>query len=87
VQRGHQEIAGAAGAVAGEHAAGPVRAVRRGRESNNDEARARITEAGNRPRSVRDVPERAPLLASDPLAVLAQARAALAGDDRLANIL
>ena len=40
MERGHQEIARAADAVAGEHAAGAVGAVRRGRETDDQQTRA-----------------------------------------------
>ena len=81
MQRRHQEVARAADAVAGEHAAGPVGAVRGRREADDEQPGARIAEAGNRPGPVGLVAIRAPLLASDARAVRAQARTALAGDD------
>ena len=50
-----------------------------------EQPRARIAEARHGARPVRLVAKRAALLASDPLAVLAQPRAALAGDDGVVN--
>ena len=44
LQRGHQEVAGGADAVAGEDAAGAVGAVRRGRQAEDQHARLRIAE-------------------------------------------
>ena len=49
MQRRHQEVAGAAVAIAGEHAAGAIGAMRRGREADEQQTRRRIAEAGHRP--------------------------------------
>src|SRR6185503_18085536 len=68
--------------VAGEHAARAVAAVRGRRQTHDQEARRRIAEPRHRLAPVRLVTELALLLACDALAVLAQARAELAGDDR-----
>ena len=65
VQRGHQEIAGAAGAVAGEDAAGAIRAVSRRREADDQQPRARVAETGNGFAPVDLVAIRAPLVARD----------------------
>ena len=48
MQRRHQEVAGAADAVAGEHAAGAVGAVRRGRQADEQQPRVGIAEARHR---------------------------------------
>ena len=85
VQRGHQEVARAADAVAGEDAAGAVGAVRGRRQADDQQPRARIAEARHRPRPVDVVAKRATLFATDPLAVLTQPRAAFAGDDLFAH--
>ena len=45
VQRAHQEVAGT---VAGEHAAGPVAAVRGRREADDQQPGGRVAEAGHR---------------------------------------
>ena len=49
MKRGHQEIARTADAVAGEDAPGAVGAVRGRRQADEQQARARIAEAGHRP--------------------------------------
>src|SRR5436190_22159144 len=85
MERGDQEVAGPADAVAGEDAAGPVRAVRARRETDEQQACPRIAEAGNRPRPVCIRGEGTALLATDALAILAQTRTAVASDDRVAN--
>ena len=82
VERGGQEIARA---VAGEDAAGPVRAVRRGRQADQQQARVRIAEPRHRPAPVDVVAVGGLLLARDARAVAPQARAVLAGDDRRAD--
>ena len=69
VQRGHQEVAGSADAVAGEDAAGAVGAVRRRREADDQQPRPRIAEAGDRLAPVGVVAIGAPLLARDRRAV------------------
>src|SRR6185503_20450206 len=61
-----------------EHAPGPVAAVRRGRESEEQDARVRVTEAGYGTRPVGLVAEAGDLLAGHPLAPLDEARAATA---------
>ena len=80
MQRGEQEVARA---VAGEDPAGPVPAVRRGREAEDQDPRGRIAEALHRPAPVVPVAVRRPLLARDLLAPLDEPRAAAAVDDRL----
>src|SRR6266849_6606559 len=85
VERRHEEVARAAGAVAGEHAPRPVRAMCCRGETEDQQPRARIAEAWNRLGPVRLVAERSALFAPDPLAMLAQPRAAMAGDDGVAN--
>ena len=66
VERCHQEVAGAARAVAREDAARSVGAVRGGRESDEDDARTRIAEARNGPAPVRVIPIGRALLGGDP---------------------
>src|SRR5262249_45617003 len=83
VERRHQEIAGAADAIAGEDAAGAVGAVRRWRETHEQQARARIAGAGHRPAPVGLVAIGAPLLLRDTRAVVAQSRTAITLNDRL----
>ena len=78
MQRGHQEVAGPADAVAGEDAAGAVGAVRGRRQPDDQQARARIAEPGHRSRPVGVVAKGPALLAADPLAVLPQPRTPLA---------
>ena len=80
VQRREQEVARA---VAGEDPAGPVAAVRRRREPEDQHPRRRIAEALHRPAPVVPVAIRRPLLARDLLAPLHEPRAAAAVDDRL----
>src|SRR5919201_6434757 len=87
MQRRHQEIAGTADAVAGEHAAGAVRAVRRRREADEQQARVGITEPGYGPAPVDLIAKRAPLLPRNPRAVVAEPRAEFAGDDLRLNVL
>src|SRR5205814_582944 len=82
----HQEIARAAGAVAGEHAARSVRAVRGGCEPDDEQPRAWIAEPWHRSSPVCVVAERASLLASDALAVGAQTRATIARHDRAVHV-
>ncbi len=83
MQRGHQEIARAPDAVAGEHTAGTVCAMSGRGEAENQQSRPRIAEPRHRPYPVRVVAIRPPLLSSDPLAIVTQPRAFLAGYDRL----
>ena len=78
VQRRHQEVARAAGAVAGEHAPGAVGAVRGRRERDQQHARARIAEPGHRLAPVDLVAKRLPLRPGD----LARSRSAAAGSAR-----
>ena len=81
MERRHQEVAGAADAVAGEYAAGAVGAVRGRRKADEQEPRTRIAEARDRLAPVDVVAKRASLLARDPRAVRAQPLAAVAGND------
>src|SRR5262249_16387876 len=82
---GHQEVARAAGGVGGEEASGRVGAVRGGRESDDQHARARIAEAGDWLAPVDVVAIRAPFRARDLAAIRAQPWAAVAGDDLLVD--
>ena len=70
-----------AGAVAGEHAAGAIGAVRGGSEAENQEPGARIAKAGNGLAPVFPVAKRETLFARDFFAVAHQARALPALDD------
>jgi hypothetical protein len=85
VKRAHQKITGAADTVAREHTSGAIRPVRGGGETDEQHPRARIAEAGHRPAPVRVAAIRAPLLARNRRAVLAQPRTALAGHNRVAH--
>ena len=78
MQRGEQPIAAA---IASEHAAGPVPAMRRGREPDDQDARVRVAEAGYRPTPVVLVTERSALVFGHDLAPLDEARAREAVDD------
>ena len=78
VQGGEQEVAGA---VAREHATRAVGAVRGRGEPEDQHARGRVAEAGDRAAPVRPVAERGALLARDRLAPLDQPRAGAAGGD------
>src|SRR5690606_39908816 len=81
VHGAQQEIAGAVEAVAGEDAARAVRAVRRRREADDEDAGLRVAEAGNRTRPVGVVPIRGAARLGDRRAPRPQARTALARDD------
>jgi hypothetical protein len=85
VHRPHEEIAGAADAVARKDAAGPIRAVRGGRQPEHEDPRTRIAEPRDRAAPVGVLSKRRALLPRDPLAVLAQPRTAVAGDDAAVN--
>ena len=78
VQRSEEEVARR---IAGEDPTGPVAAVRRRRESEQQDARIRVTEAGHGTRPVGLVAEAGDLLAGHPLAPLDQPRAATALHD------
>jgi hypothetical protein len=80
VERRPQEVARR---VAGEDSPGPIPTVRRRGEANEQDARLRIAEPGERPTPVGLVTETGDLLAGDPLAPLDEARTAPAGDDLL----
>ena len=80
VHGGEQPVARA---VAGEHAAGAVAAVGRGRQAEDEDARGGIAEAGDRAAPVLLAGERRALLARHLLAPRDQPRAAPAGDDLL----
>src|SRR5579859_2847455 len=69
--------------IARERPPGAVGAVRPGRKSHDQHASTRIAEAGHRLAPIFLVAIGAALLASDPLPILHQARAAGAGDDLL----
>ena len=75
VQCGVEEVARG---VPGEHAAGAVRAVRAGREADEQHARRRVAEPRHRSAPVGVASVRAALGAGDGLAVLEQPRAAAA---------
>lgn len=85
VHRPHQEIARAAGSVAGEDAAGAVGAVRRGRQANDQQTCARVAKTGHRLAPIDIVAVRGFLLNGDALTVRAQPRAALTGNDIALN--
>ena len=78
VERAEEPVAGT---VAGEHPAGAVAAVRRGREPDDEHAGVRIAEAGYRAAPVVVTAERGPLLVGDLLAPLDEPRAGAAVDD------
>src|SRR5947207_6507925 len=82
---GHQEISRPACAVAGKDTAGAVGAMAGRCEPDDEHARARIAEAGNRARPVGVLAKGAALLLADASTVAAQARAALARHDPLAR--
>ncbi len=85
MERRHQEIARAADAVAGEDPAGAVRAVRGRRQPDDEQPRAGSPNPGTGRAQYVSCAEGASFLDADPLAVLAQTRAALAGDNRVAT--
>src|SRR5262249_10316170 len=68
-------------AIAGEDAAGAVAAVRGGRQADDDQARARVAEAGQRPPPIVLAGERGALLARHSLAPRDQPRALSTLDD------
>src|SRR5262245_11892863 len=74
----HEEIAGAASAVAGEHAASAIGTVCRGREAEQQQSRRRITKSRNRPGPVDLIAVRALLLDRYTVAMSAEARTLLA---------
>jgi hypothetical protein len=82
VHRAHEEVTGA---VAGEHAACAVGAVRRGCEAEHEDARLRITEAWNGTSPVDTVAMRRFLRPRDPGAISAKAPTFRARDDRFAD--
>jgi hypothetical protein len=84
VKDGIHEVAGA---VASERAAGAVRSVGAGREAQDEDAGAGISEAGNRASPVGLVEIGAAFGLADTLAVFTEPRAEVAGDDRFANLL
>src|SRR5262245_14557230 len=69
---GHQEVARPAGAIAGEDAPGAIGAMRRWRETDERNPRARIAKPRHRPAPIRLVPECGALFARDPRTELAQ---------------
>jgi len=71
----------AAARVTREHAAGAVRAVRRGREPDDEQSCPRVAEAGHGLPPVGPVPKLALLFVGDAAAVDAEPGTALAGDD------
>src|SRR5262249_5143951 len=86
VERGHQEVAGAAGPVAGEDASSAVRAVGGGRKADDEQPRQRIATPGYRLAPIHLFAVRAALLVCDVRAILPQARTALARDDLIADV-
>ena len=70
-----------AGAIAGEHAPGAIRAVRRGSEADDQELRVRIAESRDRPAPILLIAIRAALGACDFFAVANQARTFAALND------
>ena len=78
MERGHEEVARAAGTVAREYAARAVRSVRGRSEPEEQEACCLIAEAGDGSAPVRIVAVGALLFAGDSRAVRAQPRAAVA---------
>jgi len=64
-----------AGAIAGEHATGSIRAVRAGREAENDELRLRIAEAADGPSPILFVAIRATFRQRDRFAMRDEPRA------------
>src|SRR5258706_3443973 len=86
MKRRHQKVAGAADAVAGEHAARAIRAMCGRRQSEDEEARERIAESGNGTSPVRLGQIRAAFFACDTLTVRSQPRASLARDDARADV-
>ena len=87
MKRRHEEVAGSPDAVAGEHAACAVCAMRGRREADDEQSRPGIAKAWNRLCPVRVAAERAALLARDALTVSTQARAQLTGHDRGVDVL
>ncbi len=81
VHGAHQKVSRAERSIAGEDAPGPVRAVRRGRQADDEHPRLRVAEARHRPAPVDLVAVRGFLLRGDALAVGAKPCAAVAGDD------
>ena len=86
VHRAHEKVARSSGNVAGEDTSRAVGAVRGRREAEDEHARIRIAEAGNGARPVHVVAVRRVLLTPDALTVTPQARAGIARDDRVANL-
>ena len=75
VHRAHEKVAGP---IARKYASGSIRAVRRRREAQDQNARIRIPEPGNGPAPIRVVAMRRFLVACDAVAVRPQPRAAVA---------
>jgi hypothetical protein len=84
MQRGEEEVARP---VAGEDPSGPVAAVGRRRQPDDEDPRGRVPESRHRPAPVLLVRERRPLLPGHALAPLDQSRAATAGRDPLLELL
>ncbi len=81
MERRHQKISGAAGAITGEHAACAIGAVSCGRETEDEHTRIGIAEAGHWSPPVALVTECGALLARNLRAERAESRAALTLDD------
>jgi hypothetical protein len=82
----HQKIAGTASAIARKHASRTVRAVRGGRQPENQHARVRIAKSRYGFRPVRITAKCRPFDARDFLAIGPQPRALIAADDVLMNL-
>lgn len=78
VHRAHEKIARS---IPGENAPRPVRAVSGRRQTENEDSRERISEAGDRPSPVGVVSMRGFLFPGDLFAIRAQPRTAIAADN------
>jgi hypothetical protein len=85
MERRHEEVAGSAGAITGEDAARAIGAVRRRSEPHDEEACARIAEAGDRPGPVGVAAIGPSLLDGDAAAISPQARTAFTRRDLLVD--
>ena len=85
LERGHQEVARCADAVAREHPARPVRAVRGRGQPEDQHARVRIAKAGDRARPIDIVLESGLPGPAHISAIGAQPRALLAANDGVPN--
>ena len=85
MHRGHQEVTGTAGTIAGEYPARAIRTVGCRRKPKNQNSRVRIAKAGNRPGPVGIVAKRRAFHTRDLSAVAAKSLALVARDDILVN--